>query len=319
MPTQAYPAMLCQAGLSYLTNLSDKKLVALDLETTGLSPVTAQITQAGAVHGDITDNLGYFGKTASLSDESFSCLAAESRAAAYHRSAPMHWVLGYNSYHEVFSKLQYRMPGILPNVSKPCAVMGTSGVTFVSGDTPYLLNAAELEEVRQRCSFLLPEDQVIRMLQQWVAQVPAGSMLVGQNILAFDLPFLYERARCSGGSFEHTYTPATIVDTMWVSRVLAIPALRALGVDDKVYGHVLRALHNGKGGYKSSLQDLRKAFGVTGGAAHSATGDCVTTLAVLRAMVALAEHVSSRALFSDEQELGFEIMSAEASTKPDRR
>ena len=317
MSYKNYQEQLATEGLAYLAGLSTMDLVALDIETTGLQPASAQITQIAAT--TVEDHSGFYSRKAGLTEETIGKLQTEyAKHQQYVGFGSTHWVLTYNGYHEAFKWL-CPQDAALPGVKRPLAITGAEGgIAYVQSNTPAKLSISGLQEITKFSSQLASEADVLEGIRVWLdaehSKCP-GLMLLGQNIIAFDLPFIGKRSSLCG----ITALPVLpVVDTMWISRIIFIPLLRALAADkDELSTQMLLKLSDGKGGFKSGLQDLRKALGVKGGTAHDALGDCTTTFDVLLAMKAYAKDASLR--MSAYAEQAFKLLSGEASVKPDRR
>jgi DNA polymerase III alpha subunit (gram-positive type) len=110
---------------------------------------------------------------------------------------------------------------------------------------------------------------------------------IAHNGDTFDKVFLL--ARCAHHGLP--LIPMTVTDTLWLSRLLYLPALLAVGSVLPCCDHVIASLRVFKDPEKlsSKLQDLKNALNVEGGLAHSAEGDVLTLINVLNAMVLFLE------------------------------
>lgn len=320
---QSYQSLICQQGLSYLTSLDTSKLIALDIETTGLNPDAAQVTQIASIAPVLGSS---YSAKAGLTETTMDHLARERNLPMDKLGAgTMHWVLAYNSYHplnEWLYKACGLCPSDLPSVKRPLAVLSNSacGISYLPVNTPVKLDSPSFQQLKVFSDSRMSESRMLEGFSSWLSMQSRdrGIRLLGQNIIAFDMPFLSRRMSINGVVSEYEIDQ---VDTMWISRILVIPALRVLSsIGHSESSTILSKLKRGTGRYSSSLQDLKTAFVVEGGKAHDAAGDCQTTIEVLLAMKKYA--ITAASIIASETERcqeEFASISSEASMAPDKR
>ena len=279
MDASSYMKELSSKGLGYLKDLSLKHLVALDIETTGFSPTQAQVTQVGMMA--VGHNRPRMSTKCRLTEETLQKLRVESSSKVLSclKRGSTHWVLRYNNYHPMFRRYGELLLG------GPCAhklaVMTPKGLQFAEQGSEIPLLPNDMRLLSDGLLNLPEEKNLLTGLFSQLQTMPPGTGILGQNIILFDIPFLEGRAGHYG---MNSWFHPRVVDTMWISRVLLIPALEILAPDDAKSSSILRKLTLASGKVSSSLQDLVVALVATGGTAHDALGDCQTTVSVLKKM-----------------------------------
>lgn len=306
-----YQHKLFIEGLPYLDTISTEGMLALDIETTGLDPLTesSQVTQVALV--DAHDCSTVLDQKSALTEgvmfglhrEMESCPGALSRGS-------LHWVLRYNHYTKgvffTYSELsgvpaskhvrveKKTSSKVLINHKDVGLESTSSEIWSVPADSEVPLTSDWLKELTLYSDTLADEEAVLTGLYDLLRDRKPACLL-GQNIIGFDCSFLqarwgfYRKQEDSCRSSTLIPESTNIVDTMWIARVLFIPALVALktvgALDDNGSSMLSYLLSKGRGGGPStSLQDLRHALAVQGGEAHDAAGDCRTNIGVLDGM-----------------------------------
>ncbi len=279
MDASSYMKELSVKGLGYLKDLSFKKLAVLDIETTGFSPAHSQVTQVGMMA--VGHNRPRMSTKCRLTTDTLRKLELEASYPVVGglKRGSTHWVLRYNSYHPMFRRYGEFLIG------GPCAhklaIMTPTGLQFADQGSEIPLVPADMR-ILSKGPLNLPEERnLLTGLFSQLQTLPPGTSMLGQNIMGFDIPFLEARAALYG---INAWFHPKVVDTMWISRVLLIPTLEVLAPDDNLSSKILSKLTQPSGKVSSSLQDLVVALGATGGAAHDAMGDCLTTVNVLKKM-----------------------------------
>lgn len=308
MNAKSYVSLLQEHELDYLSTVDTSKMVALDLETAGLTPEASQITQAGMV--DALTKRVLVSNRCQLTLETLGSLRKEAESSNLLGRGSTHWVLRYNNYHSIFKSYESYL--LDPNNPAPVVTQKEGKLQVMPPDSERPLSPRDFRELLLSTENLLTEEALLLKISSRMQEAPIGFSLVGQNILLFDLPFIMCRAAKYGIT---PWVPSSCVDTMWVSRILIIPALRTLCLEDPLSDRILGTL----GGYNrpsSSLQSLRKAFGCDGGVAHDAVGDCHTNVSVALALIAYAKHAQELLRASESLGLKYKAAVAQAASGP---
>lgn len=281
-----YYRMHQPANLDLVSQLASLKFVLFDLETTGFhAHENDQVTQIGAaiVDGSTLEIVSEpYDKKIKLNDFHYDRLLGE----VNHKTPPgyqsAHWILALNGYHPL------------------TRFSGEKGMTKLARDDGSVfdfeydkvvrLSKEELAQVQKEQGELHSERVELGNFTSWVGG-HGVTMALGHNANNFDKPFLNFR-------LEEVYgmdpMALGVIDTMWLARLLLIPAIYTLeekGVDQAKYLSVHLAKKRNTQNLSSKLQDLRSAFRIEGGLAHDAFGDITTNLAVLKSMSSfLLEH-----------------------------
>lgn len=262
--------------------------VGFDLETTGLNPASAQITQIGAISLDdpsIVFNSLNNGKV-QLTPENRIKLVNEACDSFSQDSDSLSWVLAYNNYHPLVQFLRDDNGNFLKCV-------GLGGREY---NLPGKPTKEQALDVINDTSHLLTEEEALGCFQDWLLTIETKSLL-GHNIINFDVPFLASRQRVYGlPSVRFPY-----IDTMWFARGVFLPVIHILAQagDDFAKNMVAQLLPKKEGSpLQSSLQSIRKCGMIvkTAGEAHNAIGDVLTTVGVLEAMNSYLIEVSGKFL-----------------------
>lgn len=262
-------------------------VVGFDLETTGLKPDKAQITQIGAVHLSVPSMLmgNIFNHETQgkirLTDENASKLSSEAHDTKAPGNGSLSWVLAYNGYHP-YTKFLTDEAGT--------ALMGRdfNGREF---KMPHKLTDRQVSELIADYRCLSSEEGGLTDFVKWASEQGVHTF-VGHNIINFDIPFMNYRRDVYGMPAVNFNT----IDTMWFARGVFLPVLKILSMHgDTFAARMASNLSPRKAGdpLRSSLQDLRNCgFDVkTAGLAHHAIGDVETTAGVLVAMVNFLKEV----------------------------
>lgn len=282
--------------------LAGKDFVAFDLETTGFCGDQGdQITQVAAVLIDgttLTEKGEPFARRARLNSAHMERLRVEVSSPVEPDSSSLHFVLALNGHHPL-NKLQIDIlreslsAGMITEqhfrtLSRETPRKDRRG-EYADGNPKYVkyqalhqLTPDEMLDFEEAQKALPKEEDVLRELQSWMSG--HGSIrAIGQNAYNFDKPFWNHRLRAHGMPEQ----PLRVTDTMWLSRLLFLPALRTMAeMGDEESSVALEKLGALKDvdRLSSKLQDLRAALHVEGGEAHSAIGDVQTMVGVLRGM-----------------------------------
>ena len=310
-----YQHQLFIEGLEYLERLCTDSAVALDIETTGLDPQepTKQVTQVAVVPTDTS--LAQLNEKAGLTADVVTelCMESNKEPGALSKGS-LHWVLRYNHYKDgLFSTYGERSGGILQGgfvrVEKSTTVSTTIGrqdqsATHTTLDVWTVPADSEvpLDDKGMECllaySARLPSEAAV-LCATYDRLHPEGlRYIIGQHVIDFDCTFLQARWQHvpakERANRSRILVPEGVkcIDTMWITRVLLLPALSVLGnrgmlseADAVVYSHLLSKGRRGRA--SSHLQDLRTAFSIVGGTAHDAAGDCATNISVLESIKGL--------------------------------
>lgn len=341
-----YQHQLFIDGLPYLDTISTEGMLALDIETTGLDPLTetSQVTQVAMV--DARDGSTVLDKKASLTDgvmfglgrEADSCPGALSKGS-------LHWVLRYNHYTKGLFYTYGELSGVpaskhvrvekttsckmLVNHKDVGLESTSSEIWSVPADSEAPLTGVWMKELALYSDTLADEGALLTGLYDLLRDRNPVCLL-GQNIIGFDCRFLqarwehYRKQEDSGRSSTLIPESTNIVDTMWIARVLFLPALVSLktvgALDDAGSSMLTYLLSRGRGGGpSSSLQDLRHALSAQGGEAHDAAGDCRTNIEVLEGMRSACSKYRVDIEGNSEAKSEFSRLSFLASVGTDRR
>jgi hypothetical protein len=277
MRTSEYKKKLAAGGLDYVAGLNLPNLVSFDIETTGLPGASGvQLTQAGMVLGDYKNTV-LLSSRCHLNDSTMSTLRLEAMTApGTLKKGSRHWVLRYNGYSPVFKSYQdYLQSWGCPH---KLASLHEGRLVFVDGSAERPLGPSHMLLLEEEMHMYPDEARLLSTIHDCMAEHLPGRALLGQNILDFDIPFVNARAEALGMA---GIDAAEVVDTVWISRIIIIPALQVLSDVDPLSGKLLYALTDFRGKVSSHLQDMRKVFAVMGGQAHEAVGDCITTLGLV--------------------------------------
>jgi DNA polymerase III epsilon subunit-like protein len=277
-------------------------VVGFDLETTGLKPDIAQVTQIGAVHLSVPSmvmgtifNHETQGKIR-LTEENAAKLDRETHDTKYPGNNSMSWVLAYNGYHPYTKFLTDESGSVL------------MGRDFNGREykIPHKLTDRQVSELVADYRCLSSEENGLTDFIKWTSEQGVHTV-VGHNIINFDIPFMNYRRALYGMPAISFNT----IDVMWFARGVFLPVLKILSLHGNTFAARMASnLKPRKEGepLKSSLQDIRNCgFDVkTAGLAHHAIGDVETTAGVLVAMVNFIKEVKplldNNALMSSLQE-----------------
>jgi DNA polymerase III alpha subunit (gram-positive type) len=308
MTNNKYFEKYMEVGVSFPEALKDQSFMVFDLETTGLDGDHAQVTQvAGAiVNGTTFEVSSEFYRRIRLTDRAGkfpnNVLRLNEEVASHREQGTdsIHWVLTYNKHHPLFrfqdeilkddldaGKItQEEYTRLLP------ATQGTmQNGTWPDGNPrmkkfslPRVLTRDQLEEfLDDDADNGVEEEVALSDFYLWMEE-QGVTKAAGHNAHIFDKKFITKRA----GMYDLMGFWIPVTDTMWISRLIFLPALRAMAESgDAEATFIITKLNVWKNidRLSSSLQDLREAFGVEGGEAHNAQGDVRTNILVLKAMV----------------------------------
>lgn len=340
-----YQHQLFIEGLEHLECLNiEGHAVALDIETTGLDPAlpTAQVTQVAIV--PTAADAACMNEKAGLTEDVVSGLQVEStKEPGSVSKGSLHWVLRYNHYFDGLLETYGSRSGTSPSgyvrvektvttcvtVGAPCnrSTESSSTVWRVPADSEIPLDSSSMERLLEHSRGLPSEAAVLCSTYDRLRE---GGLryIIGQNVIEFDCTFLQSRwlrvPVDERGNRSRLILPDGVkcIDTMWIARVLMLPALTSLdkhGILSEEDVKVLRYLQSkGRPGRASShLQDMRSAFSIRGGTAHDAAGDCRTNISVLRSIQAICSRYIGQLRACSEAQEEFRQLSFRASIGAD--
>lgn len=322
----AYYKAYQENGLDLLAKMEGKDFMVFDLETTGFDPHSCQITQIAAVMvdgGTLQKKGEPFVRLISLNAHAVSRLAIEVLTEAVQDSDSLHYVLALNGHHRYTQNekdylLGALTDGLITSREYQDRVTHTSRVKnkgeWPNGkakefqyEQPHTLTQQEFVELLADEANRATEAEALTDFFLWM-RANNVTRVIGHNARLFDVPFLEVRFLCF-----NLYIPKLIVtDTMWLSRLLFLPAVIALFDTADRPGQIIDSLGGNREKLSSRLQDLRKALEVEGGLAHSAEGDVDTTINLLKEMCSFLksnEHFlesSHSSYFNELKEMAFE-------------
>jgi DNA polymerase III epsilon subunit-like protein len=338
-------------ALEELKSLKDldftKPVLVIDLETTGLDPKKAQITQIGAGLAHPSDGFKKATKTFSshidLNEDVYKALEEESVEGHSKKLEELgleqykgqlsphvdsaHWLLAYNSHHphnkweedENGNPVEEQMHGskgpLYADLKNPdgSKAVDEQGNTLPDTSKPRMyrvpkrLSLEEINAIKEDAKVhgQPTEKEALIKLVEWIKSL--GDLVVcGHNVMVFDWVFLNERLAFYG---LPKLSEVRFFDTMWVARLVFIPALETIveisedfDIEGDTAEKVLEILKGSKSKPSSSLQSLRSALKISGGAAHTALGDVETTIELLHKLhkfiVTLAEKTANNLTLS---------------------
>ena len=287
-------------GLDLLQKTQGKLFIIFDLETTGFDGSEGdQITQiaAGLVDGTTLEMVGDpFYVRAGLIPQKVEQLTEEVLGLEDPGYQSLHWILALNHHHPLTQDESEHLKNLLEK-GKISQDEYTSRVILTSKEVnlgpdykgidkivkynqPHKLSVEELSEVLHQDSTMRKSEE--EAIDDFLTLVEdTGTFrFIGHNADSFDKKFFLDRCRYYGEG----PTKMTVTDTMWLSRLLFIPALRTMaGNGDLESMEVMGALNvlGNEAKLSSKLQDLRNAFGIPEDEAHTALGDIRVNLKVL--------------------------------------
>jgi DNA polymerase III epsilon subunit-like protein len=293
---QAYQSM----GLDLLQNTQGKLFVIMDLETTGFNGSGGdQITQiaAGLVDGTTLEMVGDpFYVRAGLIPQKVDQLTKEVLGSEDPGYQSLHWVLALNHHHHLTQDESDHLKNLFEKgkiAQEEYASRLTSSFRevnlgpdykgrdkIVKYKQPHKLSVEELSEVLHHDSTMRKseEDSIMDFLK--LVEDTGTFRFIGHNADGFDKKFFLDR--CS--YYGIAPTKMTVTDTMWLSRLLFIPAIQVLadnGDTESIKVRDTLNVFNNLSKLSSKLQDLRNAFGIPEEDAHTALGDIKVNLKVL--------------------------------------
>jgi len=262
---------------------SGKKMVCLDIETTGLkgeNPLT-QVTQLF-----LQEQTGYqevLIHPIRLLPENVEKLREEVSQEGHLDDSSLHWVLSLNKHHPLF-KYQKDIPGVPEEETKNSILIGEDEdgeSIYRTYDIPRKLTDQEFQEFLVEQENYPTEEEALSTLYTWWEGAGEEICVFGHNVIMFDIPFLNSRGSLYGYSFKELH----VLDTIWINRLLLLPMLialkRSVPIGSRMTGWY-EGLHVYGKKYSSSLQDLRRVFNLCqDGEAHTAKDDVRTTIELL--------------------------------------
>jgi DNA polymerase III alpha subunit (gram-positive type) len=304
--TEEYYQAYQPADINLLNKMQGKLFIPWDLETTGFNGDRGdQITQIAAMLIDVSSSgisvyKKPFHREIRLNEEKLQLLIQEAESPEDPGYQSLHWVLALNHHHrhtrpEAEYLEQMLAEGYISQSGYDFRMEGTHRVHDAGFDRkgkpklqkyeqPHKLTLAEIQElVEEEHANKVEEAVALEDFQSWMEEQGTYRTL-GHNAHSFDKTFYNHRREALGLSPKKM----VVTDTMWVSRLLFIPAVLTMcDHGDEASKEIREALDTFKNGYKfsSKLQDLRAALKVSGGEAHRALGDVESTIEILKAMI----------------------------------
>ncbi len=332
-----------EEALSELRSLKDldstTPLIVMDLETTGLNPAKAQITQIGAACVSPEDNfqkiVKSFEANIDLLPEVYNQLEGESIESHEQKLSELglehykgqlsphvdsaHWLLAYNNHHPL-NQWEKGEDGSLVeeqmhDSSGPlfASRKNPDGTTMIGEDgkpipdetkprmyrVPKRLSKEQIEAIKKDAtsSGMPTEEKALKEFHSWLSETPNG-IVCGHNAMAFDWTFVNQRFELYG---LPKIAGKKFYDTMWVSRLIFIPALETLveiqeefDIDGDTPEKILSILKGSKSKPSSALQSLKTALKLPGGLAHTAIGDVETTIQLFKKMHGFIKSFSAK-------------------------
>lgn len=310
---------------SFHQRMSGKKFIIFDLETTGFDGSSSQITQiaAAVVDGSTLEVQETFCKRVRLSESNLALLRLEIKNDEYEKKESLHWVLTFNHYHKSFVTKKCQLEERLLNEEmtkeefdeKVKKAIGTRiKYNDCNGDPVYEeydIAAQVAEEdiiaIEEEEQLLLSEKEVLQEFASWINEKNVNRF-IGHNILNFDCKFLALRMKENNIELVKN---CIITDTLWLSRLLFIPVVKALKGTSKIANELYSSLLDQKNQkyLLSTLQDLRKAFNIECDLlSHDASSDIIINLMILNKMIDFLDSEETKELLrAHEASIDFEI------------
>lgn len=247
-------------------SMSTENQIYIDLETTGLDKHKCQIVQVG-----MATDTKEFSKKCRLNDDTMAQLEKELDSGVVLDTSSMHWVLAFNSYDTKFISFSN--------------TINAHGRPY---NVPNRMTKEAFNDFKQAQYPLPCEKSLLRKAKRFMAEAMEvkESVVVGHNIVRYDLPFFASRYEAYD---MPSFSYGKVVDTMWLSRLHLLPAIELLAeIGNESSLRLSEKLKTPKG-LSSKLQDLALAFGVEEGLAHDALGDVKTNRAVYTKVVAFMD------------------------------
>ena len=287
-------------GLDLLQKTQGKLFIIFDLETTGFKGSEGdQITQiaAGLVDGNTLEMVGDpFYVRAGLIPQKVEQLTKEVLGSEDPGYQSLHWVLALNHHHPLTQDESNHLKNLLEKgkigQEEYTARVASShkevnlGPDFKGRDKivkynqPHKLSVEELSEVMHHDTTVRKSEE--ESLVDFINLIEDASTFrfIGHNADGFDKKFFQDRC------YVYGIAPVrmTVTDTMWLSRLLFIPALQVLAAHGDLESIQVRDslnVFNNLSKLSSKLQDLRNAFCIPEEDAHTALGDISVNLKVL--------------------------------------
>lgn len=295
MSSERYYRCHQPVNLDLLSQFRGNNYILFDLETTGFNPKHTETTEDGVVIerlGDqITqiaaaaiagDSLNVVGKTfnqrSQLTPEHLKLLIAETKRATAPGYQSLHWVLAFNHYHPLLQLTEEKA------VTKLSRDDGTQ-FDFEYNVAGKLSDKGLLAFLKDQKNLPTQKD-MLRKYMGWVVKQGKIAAAIGHNVHTFDKPFLNYILEDIYGLDKWGIG---VIDTMWIARLLLVPAIYTLedqGIEEAIILRMRLEKRRGSHNISSKLQDLRRVFKIDGGLAHDALGDTLSNVGVLKAIAA---------------------------------